>query len=127
MDFPRQAMYWERNEDIHSTTVSPLLSRNQYDEIMQNLHLTDNSNLDKEDKFEKVRPLINKLNEQCLANYLPEQSVSMDESMLPYFGCHGYKQYMRNKPVQFANIFWVAPTLLGYVLQFYPYAEKDEN
>ena len=73
VDLPRQAMYWERNEDIHSTTVSPLLSRNQYDEIMQNLHLTDNSNLDKEDKFEKVRPLINKLNEQCLANYLPEQ------------------------------------------------------
>ena len=83
VDFPRQAMYWERNEDIHSTTVSPLLSRNQYDEIMQNLHLTDNSNLDKEDKFEKVRPLINKLNEQCLANYLPEQSVSRDESVVP--------------------------------------------
>ena len=64
------------------TTVS-LLSRNRFDEIMQNLHLADNSNLDKEDTFGKVRPLIYKLNEQCLANYLPDQSVNIDESMVP--------------------------------------------
>ena len=53
---------------------------------MQNLHLADNSNLDKEGK---VRLLIDKLNEQCLANYLPEQSVRIDESMVPYLDCHG--------------------------------------
>ena len=94
---------------------------------MQNLHLADNSNLDKEDKFAKVRPLIDKLNEQCLANYLPEQSVSIDESMVPYFGRHGCKQYMRNKPVKFGYKFWVAATPLGYAIQFYPYAGKDEN
>ena len=35
---------------------------------MQNLHLAGNSNLDNEDKFAKVRPLIDKLNEHCLAN-----------------------------------------------------------
>ena len=69
---------------------------------MQNLHLADNSNLDKEDKFAKVRPLIDKLNEKRLANYLPEQSVS------------SYK-------------FWVVVTSLGYAIQFYSYAGKDEN
>ena len=94
---------------------------------MKNLHLADNSNLDKEDKFAKVRPLNDKLNEQCLANYLPEQSVSIDESMVPYFGRHGCKQYMRIKPVKFGYKFWVAATPLGYAIQFYPYAEKDEN
>ena len=68
---PRRPLYWEHNEDTHNTTVS-LLSRNRFDEIMQNLHLADNSNLDKEDTFAKVRPLIDKLNEQYLENYLPE-------------------------------------------------------
>ena len=120
-------MHWEHNEDTQNTTISSLLSRNRFDEIMQNLHLVDNSNLDKEGKFAKVRPLIDKLNEQCLANYLPEQSVSIDESMVPYFGRHGYKQYMRNKPVKFGYKFWVAVTPLGYVIQFYPCAGKDEN
>ena len=94
---------------------------------MQNLHLADNSNLDKEDKFAKVRPLIDKLNEQCLANYLPEQSVSIDESMVAYLGRHGCKQYMRKKPVKFGYKFWVAATPLGYAIRFYSYAGKDEN
>ena len=76
MDLPRRPMCWEHNEDSHNTAVS-LLPRNRFDEIMKNLLLADNSNFDKEDKFAKVRPLINKLNEQCVANYLPEQSVSI--------------------------------------------------
>ena len=127
VDEPRRPMYWEHNEDTYNTTVSSFLSRNRFDEIMQNFHLADNSNLDKEDKFAKVRPLIDKLNEQCLANYLPEQSVSIDESMVPYVGRHGCKQYMRNKPVKFGYKFWVAATLLGYAIQFYSYPGKIEN
>ena len=94
---------------------------------MQNLHLADNSNLDKEDKFPKVRSLIDKLNEQCLANYLSEQSVSIDESMVAYLGRHGCKQYMRKKPVKFGYKFWVAATPLGYAIRLYSYAGKDEN
>ena len=56
-----------------------------------------------------------------------EQSVSIDESMVPYFGRYGCKQYMRNKPVKFGYKFWEAATPLGYAIQFYPYAGKDEN
>ena len=120
-------MYWEHNGDTYSSTVSSLLSRNRFDEIMQNLHLADNSNLDKEDKFAKVKPLTDKLNEQCFPNYLPEQLLNIDESMVRYFVRHGCKQYMRNKPVKFGYKFWVAATPLGYAIQFYPYAGKDEN
>ena len=47
--------------------------------------------------------------------------------MVPYFGRYGCKQYMRNKPVKFGYKFWVAATPLGYAIQFYPYAGKDEN
>ena len=97
---PRRPVYVEHNEDTHNTAVSPLLSRNQFDEKMQNFHLAENSNLDKEDKFAKARPLIDKLNKKSLGNYLLEQSVSIDESMVLYFSRHGCKQYMRNKPVK---------------------------
>ena len=127
MDLPRRPMYWEHIEDTHNKTVSSLLSRHEFDEIMQNLHLADNSNLEKEDKFANVRLLIDKLNKQCLSKYLPEQSVSIDESIEPQFGYHACKQYMRNKPVNFGYKFWVAATPLGYAIQFYPYAGKDEN
>ena len=82
VELPRRPMYWEHNEDTHNATISSLLLRNRFDKIMRNLHLADNSNLYKEDKFVIVRPLINKLNEQSLANYLSEQSFSIDECMV---------------------------------------------
>ena len=71
VDLPRRPMHWEHNEDTLNTTVSSLLLQNRFDETMQNLHLADSSNLHKEDKFAKVRAFIDKVNEQCFANYLP--------------------------------------------------------
>ena len=127
LDLPRRPMYWEHNEETHNTTISSLLSRKRFDEIMQNLQLAASSNLNKGGKFVKMRPLIDKLNKQRYASYLPEQSVCIDESMVPYFSCHGCKQYMRKKLVKCAYKFWVAATLLGYAIQFYPNAGKDEN
>ena len=56
---------------------------------MKNLYLTDNSTLDPNSKVRKVSPLIEKLNEHCLVQYLPEQTVSIDESMVPYFARYG--------------------------------------
>ena len=117
-------MYWEHNEDTHNTTTSSSLSRNRFDEIMQNLHLVDNSILAKEDKFARVRPLTDKLNEQCLTNYLPEQLLNNDESMVRYFVRHGCKEYMRSKPVKFGYKFRVAATPLVYAIQFYRMLER---
>ena len=40
VDLPRGTMYWEHNEDNHNTTVSSLLPRNRFDEMMQITLLT---------------------------------------------------------------------------------------
>ena len=67
------------------------------------------------------------INESCLQNFIPEKNLSIDESMVPYYGRHGCKQYIQNKPVKFGYKLWVAATPLGYSIQFYPYAGKDDN
>ena len=56
------------------------------------LHLADNNALNSSDKFAKVRPLFNAINEQYILNYQPTQHVSVDDSMVPYLGKHGAKQ-----------------------------------
>ena len=68
----------------------------------------------------KVQPSLHKLNEQCLYDDLPEQTVSIVKSMVPYFGRHRCKQFMKIKPSKFGYNVWVAATSLGYVIQFYP-------
>ena len=92
---------------------------------MKYLHLAGNTSLDPNDKFSKVRPLLNKLNEQCLSNYLPEQTVGINESMAPYFGRQGRKPFMKIKLVKFECKLWVPATPLGYAIQFYRYMGKD--
>ena len=118
-------MFWECSTDGNNDAVSSIMSRNGFDEIMKYLHLTNNTSFEPNDKFSKVRPLLNKLNEQCLSNYLLEQTVSIDKSMVSYFVGHGCKQFMKNKSVKFRYKLWVAATPLEYAIQFYPYMGKD--
>ena len=56
-----------------------------------------------------------------------KENISIDESMVPYYGCHRCKQYIQNKPVKFSYKLWVAATPLGYGIEFYPFAGKDDN
>lgn len=62
-----------------------------------------------------------------LFNYIPEIHVSIDESMVPYYRSHGYKQYMQTKLVKFGCKLWVAATTHDYGIQFCSYAGNDSS
>ena len=89
------------------------------------LKLSDNSNLDMADWLAKVRPLFNSIDQQCLLSYQPTQHISVDDSILTYFGRHGAKQYIHGKPIKFGNKLWVMATPLAFYSQFSPYTGKD--
>ena len=89
--YPRRSMYWEMSSDSRNTIVSCLFTRNRFLDVLQYLHLADNNNLNPSDKFSKVNPLFKMINESCLQNFVPEKNVSIDESMVPYYGRHGCK------------------------------------
>ena len=82
-------------------------------------------NLDMADWFAKVRTVFNSVNQQCLLNNQPTHHVSVDKSMVLYFGRHVAKQYIHGKPTKFGFKLWVMATPLGYSIQLPPYAGKD--
>ena len=106
---PRQKMYWQRREDNQDRIVKHFL------------HLADNENLDKTDRFSKVRPLF-EVNKQCVAYYKPELHLSVDKSMVPYFGKHGAKQLYRihGNQLSFGYKLWVQTKTSGCCVQFPP-------
>ena len=55
---------------------------------------------------------------------MPKQHLSVDKSMVPYFGKHGAKQYIRGKPIKFGYKLWVLAKPLGYCVQFRSYVGK---
>ena len=92
---PRQEMYWQWKKDNQNQMVTALMIKRECEESKQFLHLADNESLGKTDRFFNVRPLFDAVNKQCVAYYKPEQHLSADKSMVPYFGKHGAKQLYR--------------------------------
>ncbi len=124
---PRRRMYWEQNEDVGNIAISSAMSRNRFDEILQYLHLVDNTLISTTDKFSKVRLLFAHLNERFLLYNPAEQKLSIDESMIPYYGRHGCKQFIRGKPIRFGYKVWCLNTSSGYMIQSEPYQGAGTN
>ncbi|KAL0830062.1 hypothetical protein ABMA28_003519 [Loxostege sticticalis] len=112
----RYRMYWEQKVDCSFPTVAALMSRNRFEELLRYFHVADNNNLDNNDKFAKVRPLWNLLNARWIKYYPGYKNLSIDESMIPYYGKHGAKQHIHGKPIRFGYKNLSICTRLGYLI-----------
>ncbi|GBP23686.1 Chimeric ERCC6-PGBD3 protein [Eumeta japonica] len=87
------------------------MTRDRFDFIFRHLHVNDN--LDLQDKYTKVRPLVTLLNKKFLEFSPLEEHYSVDEAMFPYYGRHGCKQHIKGKPIRYGFKAWVGATRLG--------------
>ena len=88
---------------------------------MKYLHLADNTRLPANDRYGKLRPYFDKVNKNFLKNFVVEQRLSVDESMVKYFGHHPGEQFLKGKPIRFGYKLWSLCTPKGYLIQFDPY------
>lgn len=122
---PSKRNYWENSKDLKNLMVSEAMRRDRFLQICKFIHLANNNNIDKSDKMYKLRSLTDKLKEKFIQHFVPEQSLSYDESMIRYFGRHGCKQFIRGKPVRFGYKVWSLNTPSGYLINFEIYQGKN--
>lgn len=115
---PGRRFYWDSKPDMANPMVKNAMRRNRFDQVLQFLHLADNSFPDLKDKAWKIRPLMDKLNETFLEHFTPEEEINFDESMVKYFGRHSCKQFIRGKPIRFGFKMWSLNTRGGYLINF---------
>ena len=123
---PRRRLYWSTELDTHNWLVSNSMRRNRFDEIMKYFHAADNTDIRKEDRFAKVQPFMDILNKNFLTfgTVFGPSSISIDESMIPYYGRHPTKQFIRGKPIRWGYKAWAACSPLGYVFALDLYQGK---
>ena len=109
---PRRKLYWENSPDVHNEALSNAMSQNPFEDILSNLHFSDNW---------KVCPLYNLIIKRCFDNRPNTPDLSVDESMIPYYGRNNSKQRIQNKPVRSGYKMWVLAESNGYVINFDPY------
>jgi len=60
-------------------------------------------------------------------HFRPIKQLDYDESMVPYYGRHRCKQFIRGKPIRFGYKVWCLNTFSGYLVNFEVYQGKNPN
>ena len=97
---PTERAYWSVDEDLRCPLVADAMSRNRFQKLKSVIHFADNDNLT-EQRMAKVSPLYEMLNKKLQQFGILHDHLSIDESMVPYYGHHSCKQFIRGKPIRF--------------------------
>ena len=91
--------YWASNPMDGGVVLPPLvMSRDKFESIQAHLHFSDNSDpRAKTDKYWKLKPVIEILDERFRSVYVPTQKVCIDESLYLYRGRHHAVQFIPTK------------------------------
>ncbi len=85
---PHCRLYWQRQPDVYNELIANSMCQDCFDEIIKFFHAADNTKLPPYDKYGKVRPIMEILNDNFLkyGEVSGPGNVSIDESVIPYFG-----------------------------------------
>ena len=111
---PEEHHYWSTQPDLGVPAVYNTISRNRYHEIKRYLHFADNQRLTEGDKMSKISPLYNVLNCNFVQFDIFHELLSVDELMVPYFGRHSAKMFIKGKPIRFGYKIWCLCGSDGY-------------
>ena len=67
------------------------------------------------------------LNEKWLNHFSKKNYLSIDESIVPYYGRHGLKQHIHGKPIRFGYKVWCLCNTEGYLIHAEPYQGAGTN
>lgn len=118
--YPQKRMFWSSSPDVPNILQNSI-RLNRFEQILRNFHLNDNTQIDRNDRLFKLRPMITHLKEAFRLHGGLQEHLSIDESMIPYYGKHYAKQFIKGKPIRFGFKNWTLCTANGYMISF----EKD--
>lgn len=94
---PKIADYWSNDNLFHNNFAKNVMSRNRFEMLLRMFHFNDNLLADTSDKLYKLKPLVDILTANFKSLYVPEEYVCIDETLLPFRGRLGFKQYIKSK------------------------------
>ena len=93
--------YWSTSEDTTVPIASTAKSRKKFKGIKRNFHLMDNAFLQPGDKLDKIESIYDEMNKKFIHFGLFHKLLSIDKSMVQYYGHHSSKMFIRGKPIPF--------------------------
>lgn len=122
---PSMSRYWS-TLDLYASPVRKYISRNRFQSILAMLHVTNNDTADTMNKLYKLGTVVDYLNEKFQSLYVPGENICIDESMMPWRGRLGFRQYIPGKRHKYGIKFFKLCLPHGYTYKFKIYVGAEE-
>ncbi|KRY92720.1 PiggyBac transposable element-derived protein 3 [Trichinella pseudospiralis] len=105
--------YWSTQPDMDAQGAISCISSSRFMEIKKYLYLADNQKLVKDDKMSKLctncsTPALS------IKHGMFHEKLSVDESIVPYYGRHAAKLFLKGKSIRFGYKVWLLCGNDGY-------------
>ena len=101
--FPFLDAYWSTSVLYEVTLWSSLMNGNRFQLLLRFFHFVDNS-VESDDRLYRIQPIMDHLNNVMKKNYVPDKSLSIDESMMLWRGRLIFRQYIKNKKHKYGMV-----------------------
>ena len=105
--------YWSRDSILNTPFFSHYMSRNHFQNILWNLHISDPDETNPQngeanhDSLFLVRPMVDMMQRNFHTKYRPRKELSLDESTCPFKGRVHFKCYNpKNQTGSILNFLW---------------------
>ena len=103
------------------------MRRKRFEDIKNLIHFAENNNLPAGDKLAKIRHQQDRANASLQQFGVFAKYLAIDEQMVPYFGRHSAKMFIRGKPIRFGYQNWVLASSDGYPYKFETYTRACDT
>lgn len=122
--FPSIESYWSK-KNIYHNRVKNLMSRNRFQILLKAWHFSNNEEVS-EDRLQKITPLVKKLLECFQHPIIPSENICIDETLVPFQGRLGFKQFIKNKRHKFGIKLYKLCLEKGYTYNVQVYCGRDK-
>ena len=122
------SLYFSSRESVASPFFRKIMSGRIFDLLHKFLHLVDNDTITDGPgrKVTKIKPFIDVILKKFMKNYIPNQKISIDESLLGWKGNLSWIQYIPAKRNIFGiKFFKLCESSTRYIWNFFIYAGND--
>lgn len=124
---PRESMYFSKRPCIETPFYRQIMKERRFFLLKKFLHFTDNNEEQEipNAKLNKLWPIIEMVNKIFSTVYIPEENISIDESLMLYKGRLSWKQYIPSKRARFGiKLYKLCESSSSYIWSFIIYTGK---
>ncbi len=121
--------YWSDDPLFISaiTQKGRTMSRNRFQILLNCFHFTNNELVDKNDRLNKIQPLIDALKNNYQKVYVPAEDFVIDETLVPWRGRLVFRQYIPNKTHKYGIKLFKLCSLKGYTYNSSVYSGQSKT